>query len=269
MILLSSLERIVRNDSRYNKIPRDPSKDQSLVKQSQDRRLDHKFARLYSQKREAVLAERLYSLATSRAQKYAIAGDEFKLRQELVIGHPVDERDSRSGRTLLHESSAGGNLHLVRMLVYDFSAHVNLHTSLGKATALHIAVDGNYRQIASLLISNGADLNARDLFGRTPLHMVKSVGLLRLLLKYPVDVAAKSVKGLTPMGYYLSVTPVDQRVDEIWHTLGPMEDKKAMENTRKEVRTARLLVETQTDRWALINDTESTLLDPDEQQKPW
>jgi ankyrin repeat protein len=269
MIRLSSLERIVRSDSRYNNVPRDPSKDQSLVKQFQDKRLEEKFARLYLQKREAVLAQRLNGLATSRAMKCAISGDEFKLRQELLKGHEVDEMDRRSGRTLLHESSAGGNLHLVRMLVYDFHAQINLHTSLGKATALHIAVDFNYRQIASLLITNGADLNAKDMFGRTPLHMVKSTSLLRLLLKYPVDVAATSSKGLTPMGYYLSVTPIDQRVDEIWQTLGPKEDRKIMENTRAEVRTARMIVDSQNDRWALINDADSTVFDPDSQQKPW
>ena len=274
MILFSALERIVKSDTRHFKSDEvvDAKKEILYKQEQQNARLKAKFDRLYAQRSEVVLQERLNSLPSSRASKYAIVGDEFRLRQELLRGHPVNEVDSRSGRTLLLEAVAAGYLHLVRMLIYDFHADLSCVTSLGKATALHIAVDGNFRQIASMLITHGANLNARDMFGRTPLHMVKSLSMLKLLLKYPVDVIAKTNKGLTPLGHYLQVVPYIDRIDEIVRILGTREDKRLMEVTREQVMVTREGREAEMSKWALVTDgsTSSALLrNEEEDSRPW
>lgn len=269
-MLLSSLERIVKSDSRYFKDDQvDVKKQMSYKKEQQVNRLSEKFDRLYAQRRELVLQQRLNSLPTSRASKYAIVGDEFHLRREMLLGHPVDEVDARSGRTVLIESVAGGYLHTVRMLIMEFNANVNCTTKLGKTTPLHIAVEYGHRQIASMLITYGANLDARDMFGRTPLHMVKHLTLFKLLMKYPVDVCAKSNKGLTPLGYYLSTTPVMERNEEIVRTLSVKEDRKVMEMTREQVAVTRQGREEAIAHWGQVTDNSTMRHYNEEQSKPW
>lgn len=269
MLLLSSLERIVKSDKRHFKDNVEPRKAISLKKEQQERRLKEKFDRLFENRRETVLHDRISSLPTSRASKYAIAGDEFHLRQEIVLGFPVNEVDPRSGRTVLLEAVAGGYLHLVRMLINEFNCDLSCVTKLGKATALHIAVECGHRQIASMLITHGADINKQDMFGRTPLHLVKHLSLFKLLMKYPVDVVAKTNKGLTPLGYYYKNTPPAERIDEIIAVLSSREDKRLMEVTREQVSTAKQDRAVMLDHWGLVTDNSTMRYYDEQQSKPW
>ena len=45
----------------------------------------------------------------SDANKYAILGDELRLRREIEFGHRIDERDTTSGRTILADAVAAGD----------------------------------------------------------------------------------------------------------------------------------------------------------------
>jgi len=270
-MLLASIEKIVKSDTRFEKV------DGVMVKkrhassklESQQQRLREKFNKLYDQRREVVLQDRLVSLPTTRAMKYALLGDEFHLRQELALGHPVNDVDARTGRTVLLESVAGGYLHLVRMLINDHNADLTCVTTLGKASALHIAVEFSHRQIASMLITHGADLNKRDMFGRTPLHMVKTLNVLKLLMKFPVDVVARTNKGLTPLGYYLRSTPSAERVDEIVRMLSISEDRRLMEITKEQAVHHKSDREMMLTRLGLVTDISTVGKYHEEESKPW
>ncbi|XP_078680631.1 uncharacterized protein LOC144915735 isoform X2 [Branchiostoma floridae x Branchiostoma belcheri] len=69
-------------------------------------------------------------------------------------------------------------------------------TASWRRTALHMAAEGGYIQIAEVLIAAGANINAKDEFCETPLHIAASEGqyrMVQLLSSTPgVDVLAKN-----------------------------------------------------------------------------
>lgn len=71
---------------------------------------------------------------------------------------------------------------------------------------MHLAVENGYRQIASTLITYGANMSAQDIYGNTPLHYVKKKSLLRLMMKNGVDPLIRNKKGDLPIEHYLRTT---------------------------------------------------------------
>ena len=55
-----------------------------------------------------------------------------------------------------------GHFHLVRMLINEYEADIHVPSLLAKQTPLHLAVGKGLRQIASILLTHGADLHATD-----------------------------------------------------------------------------------------------------------
>ena len=66
-------------------------------------------------------------------------------------------------------------------------------------TSLHIAALGDRRKEAEALINQGADVNARDKYGHTPLFFSKSAYMAQLLICAGADVNARREDGGTAL----------------------------------------------------------------------
>lgn len=191
--------------------------------------------RLFVQKQQLILEIRLKEKPIARAFMYAILGNEYKLKQELEFGHDVDERDMTSGRTVLLEAVAAGHFHIVRMLLNNYKPNLQVPTFLGQTSPLHMAVEKGYRQITSILLTCGADYDALDKRGCTPLHGVKKLSLLKLLFKTRIDACIRSKEGLTPYFHYLKYVPKEEQIPDIIAMMAEREDRRAMEMAKEQV----------------------------------
>ena len=63
-------------------------------------------------------------------------------------------------------------------------------------TPLHVCRNAN---VARLLIDAGADVNAKDVDGMTPLHVCQNADVAKLLIDAGADVNAKNNDGNTPL----------------------------------------------------------------------
>ncbi|WKY01757.1 hypothetical protein Q1695_015620 [Nippostrongylus brasiliensis] len=79
------------------------------------------------------------------------------------------------GWTPLMIASSAGRVEIVRYLLS--LPHVDVsHRNANQQTALHYAASKNHREITHLLLEAGADINAADKYGATPLHRAASQG---------------------------------------------------------------------------------------------
>jgi len=68
---------------------------------------------------------------------------------------------------------------------------------------LHRATWDGHKEVVELLISKGADVNAKDMYGKTPLHRAceGEKGIAELLIDKGVDVNAEDNDGETPLDH--------------------------------------------------------------------
>lgn len=187
---------------------------------------------------ESFRVERIIKSRCSDPMRFTCTGDEYRLRQELEVygKKSVNVRDVRmGGRTLLHEAVGRGYLHIVRMLLSDFQANPNIATLLGWTSPLHLAVEKNYRQIAAYLIAFGANLKATDSYGRVPFHLVKSIGMMKLLLKYTdlFNPYTTTTEGLLPSQHYAKYCPEVEKIGPLEVMLQRAEDRGRSEEATR------------------------------------
>ncbi len=153
-----------------------------------------------------------------------------------LLENPGLAHESYSGRTLLHGASAAGNLPIVAALlklgadanVKDGGGHTPLYSAANecrgggpvvralvqagakvdacdgvkRCTALHMAARRGDVEVAGALLECGADIEARDSLGETPLRRAVNCGktdVAALLLAKGADPHSVGSKGLTPL----------------------------------------------------------------------
>lgn len=77
---------------------------------------------------------------------------------------------SRVGRTALHLSAMNGFTHLVKFLIRDHNAVIDILT-LRKQTPLHLAAASGQIEVCKLLLELGASIDATDDLGQKPIHV--------------------------------------------------------------------------------------------------
>ena len=99
------------------------------------------------------------------------AGDIVAVKQHIAAGVDVNAKEEFTGDTLLRYAARKGHKEIVELLIAE-GADVNAKESAGWTPLHNAALDG-HREIAELLIAEGADVNAKHVGGQTPLDLAK------------------------------------------------------------------------------------------------
>jgi len=113
-----------------------------------------------------------------------------------VDSDAVDDNHS----TLLHRASYHGNVEAAQLLL-ERGANINARNQVGQ-TPLHQVLNGSESQLTiQLLLKHGADVDALDIAKSTPLHLASQYGSAKatqLLLEHGASVHLQNNEGQTP-----------------------------------------------------------------------
>ena len=97
---------------------------------------------------------------------------EDMVKRLIELGADVEVSD-KDGESPLLYACRDGHANMVRLLVEKFGAKMDV-TGLDAQTSLHRVSDRGREETLDALISLGAEINARDSKGRTPLHLASA-----------------------------------------------------------------------------------------------
>ncbi|CAG0912187.1 unnamed protein product, partial [Cyprideis torosa] len=83
-------------------------------------------------------------------------------------------------------------------LLIQKGAEVNAKDRRGK-TPLLVATENNHHSVVEVLLANGGDLNIANEDERSPLHQAESAETAELLIQKGAEVNAKDRRGMTPL----------------------------------------------------------------------
>ena len=142
----------------------------------------------------------------------------------LLLAKGADAKiKNHRGFSPLHLAARTSSLEVVEILLRDGNADPNAE-DFDHRTPLHAAVgkSDSAFNILETLISWGSNVNAKDVYGFTPLHLAALDGLahcVEMLIYHNADISTKSKKGPTALNVINRKTPaslamVNQKFDE-------------------------------------------------------
>ena len=140
------------------------------------------------------------SVHRSEIEAAAQQGDVRKIKSLLKDNPDLVFSKDTSGFTPLHVAASAHHKDVAELLLAN-GADVHANRDGGK-TPLHWAAATHAKDVAELLLANGADVNANGDGGKTPLHWAAMTGdkqMAQLLLANKAEVDAKSKDGWTPL----------------------------------------------------------------------
>jgi ankyrin repeat protein len=157
-----------------------------------DYKRKQKIFQLEKEKMEECRLRRYEMSTVSLIYRLAAAGDEFNLREQLMIENfDVNGRDI-FGRTVLITACIFGHSNIVRMLLRNYNVDICRTSLLSGQSPLHFAVIAGSRPIVLLFMTSHANVNALDRQRCTALHLVNNLAIIKLLLKNGADPCIRS-----------------------------------------------------------------------------
>ncbi|KAG2713131.1 hypothetical protein I3760_04G160800 [Carya illinoinensis] len=147
--------------------------------------------------------------------------------QRLLRDRPslLNERNPVMAQTPLHVSAGYNRVEIVKFLLdWEGPDKVDLEAkNMYGETPLHMAAKNGCNDAACLLLGHGAFIEAKANNGMTPLHLAVWYSLraedcltVKTLLEYNADCSAKDNEGMTPLNH-LSQGPGSEKLRELLH----------------------------------------------------
>uniref|UniRef100_UPI003D81C575 Designed ankyrin repeat proteins,Ferritin heavy chain, N-terminally processed n=1 Tax=Homo sapiens TaxID=9606 RepID=UPI003D81C575 len=131
------------------------------------------------------------------SKNYHLENEVARLKK--LVGGSGGSGGSELGKELLEAARAGQDDEVAVLMARG--AEVNAADDVG-VTPLHLAAQRGHLAIVSVLLAFGASVNAADLWGQTPLHLAATAGhleIVEVLLRSGASVNARDNIGHTPL----------------------------------------------------------------------
>ncbi|WP_374699517.1 ankyrin repeat domain-containing protein [Wolbachia endosymbiont (group A) of Limnophora tigrina] len=134
----------------------------------------------------------------------AAQGDLDKVTNLIEQGAEVEAKDKdKDNKTPLHLAAEGGYKIVVDFLLSN-GANIEAKDNKDGWTPLHYAVMKGHSEIVQLLLDRGANINSKAYNGREPIHAAvqfNQAHLVKFFLKKGVNINVKTNEGWTPLHY--------------------------------------------------------------------